>query len=120
MLTWKIGVGAAALAIGVWVSSTNGVEMPSRVGSMEVAEQKVTPRLFAFRRLLGVLAYYSTPSFIAAINFNKEVLAWDLIPKVQRRVDHHGFNIMISYIVVRATDPFVTRRKDYSFAGETM
>tara|TARA_B110000285_G_scaffold227423_1_gene288735 strand:- start:702 stop:1292 length:591 start_codon:yes stop_codon:yes gene_type:complete len=43
MLTWKIGVGAAALAIGVWVSSTNGVEMPSRVGSMEVAEQKVTP-----------------------------------------------------------------------------
>ena len=85
-----------------------------------LAKQEVSPRFFTFWRLFGVLVNYRTPSFIAAVNFNEKVFARDLIPKVQGRVRHHGFNIMIGYIIVSAMNPFVSGGKYNSFTGKTM
>ena len=43
MLTWKIGLGAAAIAAGVWISAVVEMEAPSRRGSTEIIDQKVVP-----------------------------------------------------------------------------
>ncbi|MDE0978885.1 MAG: TlpA disulfide reductase family protein [Flavobacteriales bacterium] len=43
MLTWKIGLGAAALAAGVWMSTDKGVETSSRIVLSEIVEQSVVP-----------------------------------------------------------------------------
>lgn len=43
MLTWKIGLGAAAIAAGVWMSAVVEMEAPSLRGSTEIIDQKVVP-----------------------------------------------------------------------------